>query len=1271
MWLEEIILDGFKSYAQQTRIRPLDRSFTAITGLNGSGKSNILDAICFVLGISQLSRIRVNSLTDLIYKQGQAGITKASVSLIFNNQNVKLSPQGYESSEYLTITRQILQNGTTKYLLNNQLAKQKSIKQLFMSVSMNINNPNFLIMQGRIQAILNMKPPQLLSLLEETAGTSLYDQNRKEAVKTFDSKQQRLNHIKQIIEEEIQPRIKKLEMERKISLELSGVQKAISVLEVLNEFASVQNNINLIAEHEQKQVELQQNEAILRSNLQEIEARFIVKNAEFQEKNTFVESPDKNILTIEIDKLASQIAILLQQETSQKDKIASQEKLIRRKNTELIQVTERSEKYKSELNTLLNDDKMSLMQACKAQLQQLQYQKDALESELALLRTGSVDRLYMSQFYEICGEKDVILALQEAIFTQNFITLNELQNRLQQLKICLTQETKDTKFEYENVNSRANLILSHQVQAQQNDNQLKMNLEQLEQKLVSQATILSKSLGIQLPEMSDLGSIQAFCDAVKREIQRQKERKIEEKDVIQREIQQFKKNFQTQQKTFLDACFAAGNRGGPQIYNMAGNIEMKEEIGLLGTVLELCDIDVKKASELGYSESQLLKALEISSGGKFFNLVFSSAKQAAQFVSSPQCTQRVTCLPLDNIQGRYPTQQQLQVLHSNKGALVSDFIRPKKAAFKSIFDFLFSSTAILGTLESAKNAAYNKACGLRCVTIDGDVVDPHGIVTGGSRQHSKTTYLAEFVALTRLQRPAARPESSDDAQLDKTEAFFQGFQQTFGGYKTDRNGLRDGLQEPQILLELKGLKQTLAALSETAQAQNLKLLAVDQILQILHQKTSNQAVQRDQKVIENELKTVNFGVEKCKKEVENLEKGSGMAEINRIKLQIESLSQDYEGIEKLIQQYQETLELLNQELLEHGQKLEKQRFLHQKTTGQFENLLAQEHQNGAEIQIVKQDLLKLEDEIQQKKQKFSASIQMLKELQQTLISTEKSLVENIKNIAEFTSIYAEIFGQNLTNFHKFQNKTQIPLHIFAQRLVGGNLIDDVSLAQQYIQTQISTKNVNFLLQANLEKLANLHDQQTGFSGTTANLESLQTQAKNLIQMQQKLSQDREKILSVIEKVDLKKSQALNSVFHSVDISLRNIFGILLPGADAGIEPTADGIQFSVKLGATKTTLSGLSGGQKSLLALSFTLALLRYKPSPIYILDEIDAALDLSHTHNIGKLIQQEFSGSQFVVVSLKEGMFNHANSVIRTRFQDGMSKIEISGVNGNGSGRE
>jgi structural maintenance of chromosome 2 len=150
-----------------------------------------------------------------------------------------------------------------------------------------------------------------------------------------------------------------------------------------------------------------------------------------------------------------------------------------------------------------------------------------------------------------------------------------------------------------------------------------------------------------------------------------------------------------------------------------------------------------------------------------------------------------------------------------------------------------------------------------------------------------------------------------------------------------------------------------------------------------------------------------------------------------------------------------------------------------------------------------------------------------------------------------------------------------------------------------------------------------------------------------------------------------------------------IFAELLPGNFAKLQPPEgqdlmQGLEVKVQLGSVwKQSLTELSGGQRlvlpltpqresfihsfptpphsSLIALSLIMALLQFKPAPMYILDEIDAALDLSHTQHIGQLFRTRFKGSQFIVVSLKEGLFTNANVLFRARFRDGTSVVERS----------
>uniref|UniRef100_UPI0011329F56 Structural maintenance of chromosomes protein,Structural maintenance of chromosomes protein n=1 Tax=Thermochaetoides thermophila TaxID=209285 RepID=UPI0011329F56 len=224
MRVTELIIDGFKSYAVRTVITGWDESFNAVTGLNGSGKSNILDAICFVLGITNMSTVRAQNLQDLIYKRGQAGVTKASVTIVFDNRDKKRSPIGFEEYATISVTRQIVLGGTTKYLINGHRAQQQTVQNLFQSVQLNINNPNFLIMQGRITKVLNMKPAEILAMIEEAAGTRMFEDRKEKALKTMAKKDLKLQEITELLADEIEPKLEKLRQEKRAFLDFQQTQ---------------------------------------------------------------------------------------------------------------------------------------------------------------------------------------------------------------------------------------------------------------------------------------------------------------------------------------------------------------------------------------------------------------------------------------------------------------------------------------------------------------------------------------------------------------------------------------------------------------------------------------------------------------------------------------------------------------------------------------------------------------------------------------------------------------------------------------------------------------------------------------------------------------------------------------------------------------------------------------------------------------------------------------------------------------------------------------
>ena len=110
--------------------------------------------------------MRATNLQELVYKNGQAGITKATVSVTFDNRNKKQTPLGFDQYDEIVITRQVVIGGKNKYMINGSNIQANRVADFFRSVQLNVNNPHFLIMQGRITKVLNMKPPEVHTFFE-------------------------------------------------------------------------------------------------------------------------------------------------------------------------------------------------------------------------------------------------------------------------------------------------------------------------------------------------------------------------------------------------------------------------------------------------------------------------------------------------------------------------------------------------------------------------------------------------------------------------------------------------------------------------------------------------------------------------------------------------------------------------------------------------------------------------------------------------------------------------------------------------------------------------------------------------------------------------------------------------------------------------------------------------------------------------------------------------------------------------------------------------
>jgi structural maintenance of chromosome 2 len=141
-------------------------------------------------------------------------VTKANVTINFDNTDKDRSPEQYLRYDNISVRREIRFDGTSKYTVNGTKCNQDRVKQLFMLVGLNVNNASFIIMQGHITKVVNMKPKDTLRQIEEAAHISMYETHKQKALALVAKKDSKLEEIRKIIDLEIDPKIEQLKVDR-------------------------------------------------------------------------------------------------------------------------------------------------------------------------------------------------------------------------------------------------------------------------------------------------------------------------------------------------------------------------------------------------------------------------------------------------------------------------------------------------------------------------------------------------------------------------------------------------------------------------------------------------------------------------------------------------------------------------------------------------------------------------------------------------------------------------------------------------------------------------------------------------------------------------------------------------------------------------------------------------------------------------------------------------------------------------------------------------
>ncbi|OVA02199.1 RecF/RecN/SMC [Macleaya cordata] len=1167
MYIKEICLEGFKSYATRTVVPGFDPYFNAITGLNGSGKSNILDSICFVLGITNLQQVRASNLQELVYKQGQAGITKATVSVVFDNSDRNRSPLGYEDSREITVTRQIVVGGRNKYLINGRVAQPKQVQNLFHSVQLNVNNPHFLIMQGRITKVLNMKPPEILSMLEEAAGTRMYETKKEDALKTLEKKQSKVDEIDRLLDGEILPALEKLRKEKcqymqwaNGNAELDRLRRFCIAFEFVQAEKIRDNAVGGLEQIKATITEMDNDTETMKVKILEMETNISSLTAE---KDAIMGGEVKT-LSDKVDALSCDLvkeaSILKNQEDSLRAEKKNAEKIAKSIEDIKRSIEERDSKVKK-----AEDGAADLKMRFDVQSKNLEDYEKEYQGVLAGKSSGNEDKCMEDQL----GDAKAAVGSAET--------------ELKQLK------TKISHCEKELVEKKQQLM-SKSEEAVAVENELRIRRKDVEKIKMALESVTYEE-----------GQVEAL----------QKDRQAE---------------LEVVQKLRDETRILSGQLANVQ-FTYRDPVKNFDRSKVKGVVAKLVRV----------KDSSAMTALEVAAGGKLYNVVVDTENTGKQLLQNGDLRRRVTIIPLNKIQSHTvpPRVQHAAVrLVGDGNAELALSLVGYDEEVKTAMAYVFGSTFVCRTVDAAKEVAFSRETHTPSVTLEGDIFQPSGLLTGGSRKGGgellrQLHALAEAESKLSFHEKRLLEIENKMTQLLPLQKKFMDLksQLELKSYDLSLFQSRAEQNEHHKLGELvKKIKQELEEAKLGAKEKQLLYESCLSTVSLLEKSIKEHANKRESRLsdLDKKIKTIKAQMQSSSKDLKAHEN-----ERERLIMEKEAVIQEHASLENQLAALEIQITSLTSDVDNHKVKVNAIKNDHDQAQSELDLIRSKMKECDSQINGIAKEQQKLQHKLSEAKlerKKIENEVKRMEmEHKDCSLKVDKLLEKHSWIAAE-----KQLFGKSGTDY----DFSSCNPHKAREEL------DKLQAEQSSLEKRVNKK-------------------------VMAMFEKAEDEYNDLISKKSIIENDKSKIKMVIEELDEKKKETLKVTWVKVNKDFGSIFSTLLPGTMAKLEPPEgcsflDGLEVCVAFGSVwKQSLSELSGGQRSLLALSLILALLLFKPAPLYILDEVDAALDLSHTQNIGRMIKTHFPHSQFIVVSLKEGMFNNANVIFRTKFVDGVSTVQ------------
>jgi chromosome segregation protein len=1219
MYLKNLTLFGFKSFADKTAMN-FQPGVTAIVGPNGCGKSNVSDAIRWVLGEQSAKALRGCEMADVIFNgtDGRKPMGMGEVSLTLGEvDGENLRAAGVEVAyDEVTLTRRIFRDGNSEYFLNRTPCRLKDIQQLFMGTGIGRTSYSILA-QGHITQILSNKPEDRRMIFEEAAGITKYKSQKRESLRKLEYTEQNLLRVADLIRE------------------------------VKRQIGSLQRQAGKARRFKQLSTELQHLDTQLARH------QFDVLQAEIAEKNSAAEKLRGEIETGSADVLRCE------------DEIKQLRERLSELEHEVAAMQQRGLELKGE-----SDRHESRIQFNEERLRELAAQNAKALADI----TQAEERCRAAQEeLKAVAEK---LSASEAAFAQHRLdleskqlALNKIEEDLKSRQESLRQAQSAAFAAAQDLTRIRNEITALDLQKQGNSIRLeklsaeKIQLEEERTRLESRLQEFTASVEVEkLNAQTTRGSVEQRQGRL-RELQVELQASSAEQDqFLQTQAEKRSRlgvleQLEGSREGFDAGAVAALRQSRSVIGSLADRIRVPDQFvvaveNALGHHLQLV------LTEQPESAQAILADLSANKTGR--------ASVAALSISIPDDKQLVFGGELSPDENKTAAQSGLQ-----QGQIVRalDVVQAEPSVDK-LLRALLGRTFIASDLGTATAQIQNGHAGCDFVTLTGDLLSRHGIYTGGylnGHGNSKApgSILGRKNQITELQNELTEIQNRV-AEMSRRR----------GVLLSEQTELQAGLQQAQT--ELREREVAIATREGEFNAlQNSNRLLHQKIETVVFEIQSLAAQEQEGSQKRNALAAQlaelesreRAGQEKVASltaELENLRQQRDAANTalteSRVALAAEqqlsaSFRQQQQALEQRIHELTQALEQRRGEVSSFVGRKEQAESEIVDSRAQVEKLRHEREQVGAQTAELSGRKNSLEADISSREENLRGQRNRLTELQNQRGTIDVELAQKNMAVQNLRERVQQKYHVNLDDIRSecititFADEGPAKAHVLTpeEMAAAGAATDWNAVAQQIESLQ---KRLDEIGPVNLVAIEEYEE-------TEQRYQFLSKQHDDLVSAKVQL-------LEVINRINVQTRQMFAETFEKIRENFRTLFVEVFGGgkADLVLLDQNDVLESGIDIvarppGKQLQSISLLSGGEQTMTAVALLFSIYQVKPSPFCVLDELDAPLDEANVVRFVKILQRFLGRSQFVIITHNKRTIAMADILYGVTMQEhGVSKI-------------